>query len=141
MPKGCYPKSIEHRKKVSNSLKGRIPWNKGKKYYTLQYPEHRKLLGENHPNYRGEQASYVAKHVWVTKRMGKPQECWSCGKTEDRGLYGYQWANLSGMYKREMTDWVRLCVSCHRLMDNGKLGYSKINKLTVVANLRYAESI
>jgi hypothetical protein len=129
MPKGSYPKSIEHRQKVSLKLKGRIPWNKGKKYELNQYPAHRKLLGENHLLYKGEEASYVAKHEWVRQRLGKPQKCEHCGTTEKRM---YHWANLSGEYRRELSDWVRLCVSCHHLMDNGKLELFKNEKLSAV---------
>lgn len=30
------------------------------------------------------------------------------------------WANISGKYLRDITDWVRLCVSCHKYFDKQK---------------------
>ena len=53
---------------------------------------------------------YRSLHLWVERRLGKRQECWECGTTEDRR---YHWANISGEYKRETSDWRRLCVPCH----------------------------
>ena len=32
----------------------------------------------------------------------------------------YHWANISGEYKRDLTDYKRLCVSCHRYFDSYK---------------------
>lgn len=32
----------------------------------------------------------------------------------------YEWANISGEYKRDRSDWVMLCPSCHRKIDMGK---------------------
>lgn len=59
MPSGIYIRTEEIRKKTSESLKGNIPWNKGKKgLYTLSLTEEeieRKRLafsGENNPNFK-----------------------------------------------------------------------------------------
>lgn len=53
-------------------------------------------------------------HVWVEKELGTPRECWDCGTTEDRR---YAWANISGEYKQETSDWERLCYPCHAKKD------------------------
>jgi len=64
--------------------------------------------GEKHLNWKGDKVGYDALHDWVNSRLGKPDTCSYCGRS---GLSGRQihWANKSGDYKRDLTDWVRLC--------------------------------
>lgn len=54
---------------------------------------------------------YNAVHKWIVAYLGRPATCENCGGTAK------QWANLSGQYKRERSDWKRLCVKCHKNMD------------------------
>lgn len=63
-------------------------------------------------NWKGDKVGYGALHDWVRSRLGRPDTCEECGEI---GLKGSQihWANISGKYKRDLTDWQRLCVSCH----------------------------
>lgn len=63
-----------------------------------------------------EKPSYGAVHAWVAKQLGKPKVCSKCGFTSDNGRQ-FHWANISGKYLRDLTDWVRLCVSCHFKID------------------------
>lgn len=67
--------------------------------------------GENHPSWKGENAGYNAKHVWIRKVLGTPSRCERCKTITAKK---YEWANKSRQYKRDITDWERLCVSCHR---------------------------
>lgn len=69
--------------------------------------------------WKGDQASYAAIHMWVRYHFGKPGHCENCGTTEKRM---YHWANISREYKRERTDWLRLCVPCHKSHDIKALG-------------------
>lgn len=76
-------------------------------------------FGDRNPAWKGEAAKYGAKHRWVSKRFGRPFLCEECGTTEipkDKKQW-FEWANVSGEYKRERSDWKRLCVPCHRNMD------------------------
>lgn len=57
---------------------------------------------------------YRLVHYWVERMLGKPSLCTECGTTE---APVFDWANLSGEYKRELSDWKRLCRSCHTYMD------------------------
>lgn len=42
----------------------------------------------------------------------------------------YEWANISGEYKRELSDYESLCVSCHRIKDlKGRTLWNKGKKL------------
>lgn len=81
----------------------------------------------NHKNYskddkhylwKGLKASYEAKHAWIYRRLGKADHC-------DKNLLHvnrkYQWANLSGQYKRDISDYQQLCVQCHQKMDYEKV--------------------
>ena len=66
-------------------------------------------------NWKGDNVGYKCLHDWVKKRLGKPQCCDFCLTTIKRK---YEWANKSGNYKRELSDWIRLCTPCHRKYDN-----------------------
>ncbi len=67
------------------------------------------------PNrWKGEDAGYYPKHQWLTFHYGRIQKCEDCGTTEKRV---YDWANISGKYFRDRSDWKRLCRPCHRKLD------------------------
>lgn len=89
--------------------------------------------------------SYRALHLWVERNLGKPDKCEHCCKS---GLSGHQihWANKSQEYKRELTDWLRLCVVCHKRYDGGKgitdlnifvCGHPKIPSNTIILKSKY----
>lgn len=69
--------------------------------------------GEKAYNWEGDQVSYSGLHKWINRELGKPDICEHCG-TQDKKL---DWANKSQEYKRELTDWIRLCRSCHLKYD------------------------
>lgn len=102
--------------------KGKPPWNKGKKIPQLK--------GEKHGEWKGENASYRVKHLYIEYNYGKATHCENpkCiypRKSPQGKLMltpkRFHWANISKTYKREREDWIQLCVSCHKLYDNGKL--------------------
>jgi len=64
--------------------------------------------------FKGTPAEYSSLHHWVAKQLGRPVKCEHCKTTESKR---YEWANISGKYKRELSDWVRLCKRCHVKMD------------------------
>lgn len=57
---------------------------------------------------------YSAVHHWIKKEYGK---AYRCDNACDNKTKRYEWANLSGEYLRELSDWKMLCVPCHRAMD------------------------
>lgn len=63
-------------------------------------------------NWKGDKVGYSALHDWVERKLGKPDTCASCGRDKLTGHY-IQWANISGQYRRDLTDWIRLCAKCH----------------------------
>jgi hypothetical protein len=105
------PFSEEHKKKlaITGFQKGGTPWNKGKKMP--------KQSGEKHLLWRGNKVSYGGLHQWVKRYLGTPDICEHCGMG---GLIGKKihWANKSREYKRELSDWIRLCAKCHYKYDS-----------------------
>jgi len=86
-----------HSEKVSDSLKGKI--------------------GKESRRWKGDKASYVAKHMWIIKHYGNAKKC---SNNPDHRAKRYEWANKSGKYKRDISDYIELCPSCHRKMDHDR---------------------
>lgn len=74
--------------------------------------------GDQTNHWKGDDVGYHGVHIWVRKHLGKPSHCACCGTTRKTR---YHWANISRSYKRDFSDWIRLCPSCHRLYDLGKI--------------------
>lgn len=93
--------SIEHRKSLSLARKGRFSF-------------------QDSPLWKGDDVSYGTLHQWVHKKMGTPMVCEKCGisKKNNRQIH---WANKSKKYKRIESDWIRLCVSCHKKFDLNRI--------------------
>lgn len=78
---------------------------------------------EKNYNWKGDEVGYRSLHFWVIKKLGRPDTCEFCGITGLRGMK-IQWANVSQEYRRDITDWVRLCSTCHKFYDKfSKLKY------------------
>ncbi len=103
-------KTREHRKNISTSLTGHKQSGSTIEKRVSQF------RNERHWDWKGMDASYNAKHKWVEKRLGKPHKCSHCGR-DDLKHRQYHWANVSRKYKRELSDWIRLCVRCHKKYD------------------------
>lgn len=72
------------------------------------------LKGIKSPKWKGINAKLCAKHKWLDRNYGQPRFCEFCLTiTANR----YDWANISGFYKRDRFDYKRLCRSCHQLYD------------------------
>lgn len=73
------------------------------------------MFGPKHHLWKGDTVSLQGLHKWVIRHLGQPNECEHCGKVATG--HDMQWANVSGEYKRELTDWKRLCAKCHFAFD------------------------
>jgi hypothetical protein len=106
--------SIETKLKMSLSHIGKNTWSKGCKR-------------ENALSWKGENAGYVAFHMWVARRKGQPDTCEHCGMS---GLKGRQihWANKDHKYRRVLDDYIRLCKNCHTEYDIENNNYQLRNK-------------
>jgi NUMOD3 motif len=106
------------------ALRGKITWNIGRKHSeetkkkmsnaAMGHKPAKALSGEDNPGWRGIDVSYSGLHHWVKKHLGRPSKCEHCGTTTAKK---FEWANRSGLYLREVEDWIRLCTSCHRQYD------------------------
>ena len=84
--------------------------------WMLGNPGNTKSAGESHYRWAGDHIKYRGLHRWVEKVLGKPNMCEFCSKIKERPRQ-IQWANLTGDYKREITDWISLCIPCHKQYD------------------------
>jgi hypothetical protein len=75
-----------------------------------------KYKNEASPNWKGDKVSYYGLHLWVHRELGCPMRCEHCKKL-CRNNREIHWANKSGKYRRVKSDWIRLCVSCHKKYD------------------------
>jgi len=72
-----------------------------------------------HRHWKKHQPFYAPIHDWVRRNYGKASKCENkkCGHPNPKR---FEWANISGKYKKDISDFKQLCVSCHRRMDKGK---------------------
>jgi ferredoxin len=70
--------------------------------------------GEKNDSWKGDKATYSAKHYRVRAQRGKADHCELCGRCDD-GIV-YDWANLTGNYS-DINDYLMMCRSCHYKMD------------------------
>jgi hypothetical protein len=124
--KGYYEGKARWEKHKYCSLTCRPIWNKGltaedervAKYLKgskkTQFTKGSTLASKN-INWKGDTASYTAKHIWIKYHYGKAQ---SCENVDCSGVSKtYHWSNISGTYQRDRKDWQQLCVSCHKKYD------------------------
>jgi hypothetical protein len=81
-------------------------------------------LGDKNINWKGDSVGYYATHDWIARHYGRPQKCENCGTTNAKR---FEWANISGEYKRDIKDWKRLCRRCHFEFDGGREVIFKIS--------------
>jgi NUMOD3 motif len=68
--------------------------------------------GENNSGWKGSEVGYKGLHMWVNSHKVKSGKCSTCsfsGPTE--------WANISGLYFRDLDDFAEMCKDCHREFD------------------------
>lgn len=75
------------------------------------------LKGKPHNNLRKERPGYDAIHEWVERWKDDPEKCEKC-----ESIKNLEWSNISGEYKRDLSDWQRLCKKCHHRYDFDKFG-------------------
>lgn len=79
-----------------------------------------KISGANNYQWKngqtvGKIAGYQAVHKWVKHTAGPAIKCEHCHLDDKKR---YEWANVSGQYLYDMTDWMQLCKGCHMKYDN-----------------------
>lgn len=86
--------------------------------------------GENSPHWKGDEVGLSGLHAYLKKHNKKPDSCQRCGKKSNR----LDLANISGLYKRDISDFEWLCRKCHMETD-GRL--TKFMQLIQAGNRLY----
>jgi len=126
MPKGVYKRTKLHRDicakagKMSAALK-QTAWsckNCGVEKMMAQKTKQIFCSVDCHNQYQTHSTprTYTTIHAWVRRKFGTPSECEHCGTYESKK---FEWANISGEYELNRSDWARLCCKCHRRYDLG----------------------
>src|SRR3972149_4249881 len=95
--------------------KGHDPWNKGTSYRAGLPKPWKSKRGKESDSWKGDDVGYRGLHIWIQIMLGKPEYCVKCGRHGNG--HHMHWANISGKYLRDITDWVRFCPKCHGLFD------------------------
>lgn len=73
-----------------------------------------------HKKWSGNHVGYNGIHIWLRKKFGRASVCENKSCSQKSRVF--QWALLRGRaYLRTRSNFVQLCVSCHRLYDNGRI--------------------
>jgi len=79
------------------------------------------VRGQKHSNWRGGKTKLPyspiirSAHFWLRRHYGRACRC-DLNSTHISTVY--DWANISGQYKKELGDWLMLCHSCHYWFDH-----------------------
>jgi len=82
----------------------------------------RNCTGENNPNWKGGKSWYASVHFWIKKIKGKALN-YKCTFKDETCKGRMEWSNVSGKYRRNLSDWQILCCSHHKRFD--KTGFGK----------------
>jgi len=94
----------EQKRKISEKLMGHPVSDKAKRAISHANRD------EGNGMWKGDDVSYIPLHAWVKLRLGKANHC----DNNINHMGSFVWANISGNYKRDLTDWHQLCNSCNQ---------------------------
>lgn len=75
----------------------------------------KRKVGKDSHRWMGNKVGYHGIHKWINNLLGKAKKC-SNKKCLGRSNI-FEWCNISGKYRRHISDWKQLCRSCHRKLD------------------------
>lgn len=99
-------------------MKGKKGFQKGHPCYLLKHTEEAKRKislshqGEKSVNWKGDNVGRYGLHHWVRNHLPQPELCEMCNKNKSKDL-----ANITGIYKRDFSNWKYLCALCHWHLD------------------------
>ena len=72
-------------------------------------------LHENNPVWKGDYIAYSSLHDWLRGNYQKPKSCQKCGLVKK-----LDFANITGIYNRDISNWAFWCRRCHKKFDLAK---------------------
>lgn len=106
----------KERKKRSERQKGDKNVAKRKDVRTKISEKAKLRIGNKNSCWKGNEASYECKHVYMKKHIEIPKKCFICGKLLE--IRKIELMNLDHKYNRNLVDtWKWAHVSCHREYD------------------------
>lgn len=118
MPTGVYLRTEYHKEILSENGKGNlgVPRKVVKNREEWLELQRQKIgIGDRNINWKGDRVTYSPLHKWVRRCLGNLKECVYCGNTGETGKI--ELASISHKAKRDLTDYIPLCVKCHREYD------------------------
>jgi len=125
-PRSGFTVPEDMRQRISETLKGR-KLSDNHKDNIVKGMVGKVSHGEDSHMWKGDAIGYSGVHKWIRDQLGAPKLCENCDATSG---VAFDWANLSYEYKRDVSDWARLCRRCHFLIDGVGL-YMRTKKLGV----------
>lgn len=83
---------------------------KNKKYLPHLNKKSPNVTGDKNKKWKGDAVGYRNIHAWVQRQLGKANKC---SKNLSHKATTFHWANVSGDYKRDLSDWRELCPKCN----------------------------
>ena len=84
-------------------------------------------VGKENSNWKGDKVGYHGIHALIKRYLEKTYLCQDCCKS-----FSYDLANISGLYKRDLSDWEWLCRRCHMLKDGRLKQFAELKLLQSV---------
>ena len=100
------PKEVVEKISGTFFKKGHTPFNKGK----VHLPE------DKNPAWKGDSVGYYSLHNWVKRKLGKANRCVHSGYSVPCSEK-FEWASKSHNAKRDINDYMSLCIRHHRRYD------------------------
>jgi len=81
--------------------------------------DHKKKIGlantgNNNGQWKGNKVKYSSLHTWLRSHHKKSGVCHFCGRTDAKV---YDWANVTGIYDRNIENYRETCRGCHIKLD------------------------
>lgn len=71
-------------------------------------------MGKKNHQWKGNKVGYFCLHKWIHRHKERKYFCFICNEYK----VFTNFANIDNQYKRNLKDYIEVCVSCHRIFDN-----------------------
>lgn len=75
--------------------------------------------------------SYSGVHVWLYRKYGSADFC----EINSKHLGRIEYANISGLYLKKRSDYIKLCKRDHEMFDNKKYSIQRLRQIDMQRNI------